>query len=110
MDRWSLLGAAVFGGVFALFGFWRIEAVGSHAARAVIAFFLFGFYCAVVIFGTAGKKRSLSVLAQTLLGITFSCAIAALLGASTEGYVLAVALGVVLGFTADWWVEHVQWP
>src|SRR5690606_20063367 len=110
MGRWSLLGALVFGGVFALFASFRIEVVDSTAARGLIAFFLFGFYCALVIFSTSDKKRSLSLPAQTLLGVTLSCAIAALFGATGEGYALAVALGLVLGFTADWWVAHVQLP
>ena len=110
MGRWSLLGALVFGGVFALFAAIRIDALESNSARGVIALFLFGFYCAIVIFGTADKNRSLSLPAQTLLGVTLACAIAALLGATGEGYALAVVLGVVLGFTADWWVGHVQLP
>ncbi len=37
-------------------------------------------------------------------------AIAALFNASNEGYGLAAVLGLILGFTADWWVEHVQLP
>ncbi len=110
MNRWSLLGAVAFGAVFALFALWRIEAVDSHAARGLVAFFLFGFYCAIVIFGTSDKKRSLSLPAQTLLGVALACAIAALFGAPTEGYILAVVLGLVLGFTADYWVVHVQLP
>jgi hypothetical protein len=110
MGRWSLLGALLFASVFALFAFWRSDVVDSHAIRGVIAFFLFGFYCAIVALGTSGKKRSLSLLAQTLLGVAFACAIAALFGAAADGYTLAVVLGLVLGFTADRWVEHVQLP
>lgn len=110
MNRWSLLGAALFGTVFALFAFWRVEVVDSHAIRGLIAFFLFGFYCAIVIFGTSDKKRSISLLAQTLLGVALACAVAALFGAGADGYILAAVLGLVLGFTADWWVKHVQFP
>ena len=110
MNRWSLLGAILFGAVFALFAFWRVEVVDSHAARGLIAFFLFGFYCAIVIFGTTDKKRSLSLPAQALLGVVLACAIAALFSASTDGYILAVVLGLALGFTADRWVEYVQLP
>ena len=110
MNRWSVLGAVLFGGVFALFAFWRVDAVDSHATRGVVAFFLFGFYCALVIFGTSDKKRSLSLPAQTLMGVALACAVAALFGATSEGYIFAVVLGLVLGFTADWWVEHVQLP
>ena len=110
MNRWSLLGALLFGSVFALFAFWRIEAMDSQATRGVTAFFLFGFYCAIVIFGTSDKKRSLSLPAQTLLGVALSCAVAALFGAGPDGYMLAVVLGLALGFTADWWVVHVQLP
>jgi len=100
----------VFGAVFALFAFWRVEAFDSHAVRGLVAFFLFGFYCAIVIFGTSGKQRSLSLPAQTLLGIAFACATAALFGAATDGYILAVALGLLLGVTADRWVGYVQLP
>ena len=110
MNRWSLLGAVLFGSVFALFAFWRIDVVDSQAMRGLIAFFLFGFYCAIVIFGTSDKRRSLSLPAQTFLGVALACAIAALFGAAAEGYILAVVLGLILGFTADWWVEHVQLP
>jgi len=87
MNRWSLLGSVLFGSVFALFAFWRIDIVDSYAIRGLIAFFLFGFYCAIVIFGTSDKKRSLSLLAQTFLGIALACSIAALFGAATEGYI-----------------------
>jgi len=115
MNRWSFLGAIVFGGVFALFTFWRIEAphpaaTHSQVARFVIAAFLLGFYCAIVIISASGKKRSLSLSVQTLLAVTLACAIAALFGAGADGYALAVLLGLVLGFTADKWVEHVPLP
>ena len=110
MGLWSLFGAAIFGGVFALFAFWRVDAVDSNAVRVVIAAFLFGFYCAIVVFGTSEKKRSLSLAAQTLLGTALACAIAALFGATAEGYIAAVLTGLILGFTADWWVVHVQLP
>ena len=108
--RWSLLGATVFGGVFALFAFWRVEVIDSHVIRGVIAAFLFGFYCAIVIFGTSGKQRSLSLTAQTLLGVGLACAIAALFGANSDGYVAAALVGLVLGFTSDKWVEFIQLP
>ena len=110
MNIWSLLGAVVFGGVYALFAYWRVEALDSRTIRALIAVFLFGFYCAVVIFGTSDKKRSLSLSWQTLLGVFFACAIAALFNATPEGYSVAVLLGLLLGFTADKWVEYVQLP
>ena len=110
MNRWSLIGALFFGGVFALFASFDIGAGNSQAIKGVIAFFLFGFYCAIVIFGTSDKKRSLSLLAQTLLGVTVACAIAALFGSSTNGYIAAAVIGLVLGFTADWWVQHVPLP
>ncbi|MBJ6983021.1 hypothetical protein [Luteimonas sp. MC1572] len=110
MNLWSLAGAVVFGGVFALFASWGADSIDSQAVRGTAAFFLFGFYCAIVIFATSGKKRSLSLPAQTLLGVALSCAVAAIFGASGEGYALAVVLGLILGFTADRWVAHVQLP
>lgn len=110
MSLWSSLGAVLFGGVFALFTFWRVESVDSHSTRAVIAAFLFGLYCAIVIFGTSDKKRSLSLAAQTILGVALACALAALFGVSYEGYMVAVSVGLMLGFTADKWVAYVQLP
>jgi len=115
MSRWSFLGAIAVGGVFALFAFWRIEAghatlACSQTARFVVAAFLFGFYCAIVIFGASGKKRSLSLTVQTFLAVVLSCSIAALLGAGADGYIAAVLLGLVLGITAHKWVEHVPLP
>ena len=110
MNLWSLLGAILFGGIFALFAFWHVDAVDSHTTRAVIGAFLFGFYCAIVIFGTSDKKRSLSLSGQTLLGVALACAIAALCGATAEGYIAAILVGLILGFTADKWVAHVQLP
>lgn len=110
MNRWSLLGAVLFGGVFALFTLWRIDAFDSHAIRVTIAAFLFGLYCAIVIFGTSDKRRWLSLASQTLLGVAVACAMAALFGATSDGYIAAVVLGLVLGFTADWWAVHVQLP
>ncbi len=110
MNRWSIIGALFFGGVFAFFVLLRVDAVNPIEIKGMIAFFLFGFYCAIVIFGTSDKKRSLSLLAQTLLGIAVACAIAALFGASANGYLAAVVIGLVLGFSADWWVQHVQLP
>lgn len=107
MNRWTLLGAVVFGCVFAFFALWRVDVVDSRTMRWGVAAFLFGFYCAMVAFGTSDKKRSLTLSAQTLLGVTFACAIAALFGAGTDGYIAASLAGLVLGFTADKWVEHV---
>ena len=110
MNRWMILGALIFGGVFALFAFWQIEAVNSRTTRYLIAVFLVGFYCAIVAFGTAEKKRSLSLAAQTVLGFALAIAIAALFQATSDGYAVAAIVGVFLGFTADKWVEHISFP
>lgn len=110
MNRWEVLGALLFAGLFALFAFWRIEAFDSTALRGVIAAFLFGFYCAIVVFGTAGKKRTLSLASQTSLGVIFACTLAALFAAPLAGYFVAALLGLILGFTADKWVELIQLP
>jgi uncharacterized membrane protein HdeD (DUF308 family) len=110
MDRWSLIGVGLFGAIFALFTFFRIESTDSLAVRVGIAAFMFGVYGAIVAFGTAGRTRSLSLFDQTLLGVTLALAIAAVFNASIEGFLLALVLGVLLGFTADRWVDHVQLP
>jgi hypothetical protein len=110
MDRVSLLIALIYGGLFALFASWRVEALDARGVKAVLAAFLFGTYCVVVVIGASGKRRSLSVLNQTLLGVGLSVTIAALFQAPAGGYGVAVLLGVILGFTADYWVEHVRFP
>ena len=110
MNRWTLLGVIFFGALFALFAFWRIEVLDTRRAKAVTSAFLFGSYCAIVAFGTADKKRSLSLAGQTLLGVVLALTFAALFNASPQGFVFAAVLGLVLGFTADRWVEYVQLP
>jgi hypothetical protein len=110
MDRWSPIGTGFFGAIFALFTFLRMDSLDSPAIRVVIAAFMFGVYGAIVAFGTAGRTRSLSLFDQTLLGVTLALAIAAVFNASIEGFLLALVLGVLLGFTADRWVDHVQLP
>jgi hypothetical protein len=111
MGRWSIVGAVVFGVFFtALVLLRRADAIDSHTVRAGGAVFLFVFYCALVIFGTSGKKRTLSLTAQTWLGVVFACAIAALFRSSPEGYMLAIVLGIAFGLTADWWARHVPLP
>jgi hypothetical protein len=108
MGFWSLLAAILYGGVFALFTFWRVDVVDSQTARGIIAAFLLGLYCGVVTFGTSDEKRSLSLPGQTVLGVALACAIAALFDASSEGYIVAVLVGLILGYTADKWVAHVD--
>ncbi len=110
MNRWTILGVIFFGGLFALFAFWRVEVLDSSAVKGITAAFLFGSYFAIVAFGTAEKKRSLSLAAQTVLGVALALAIAALFNASSEGFALAAVLGLILGFTADKWVDYVPLP
>lgn len=110
MSRWEILGVILFGALFALFAFFRVEALDSRAVKGIVAAFLFGAYCAIVLFGTDGRKRSLSLAAQTALGVMLALALAALFQAPPAGFALAAALGLVLGFTADLWVKHVQLP
>ena len=110
MNRWTILGVIFFGALFALFAFWRVEVFDSRAIKFVTVAFLFGAYCAIVIFGTADKKRSLSLAAQTVLGVCLALTIAALFNAPAQGFYLAAVLGLILGFTADKWVEYVQLP
>jgi uncharacterized membrane protein len=110
MGRWSLIGAVIFGGVFALFAFWRVDVIDSQTARALTAAFLFGLYCAIVAFGTSEKKRSLSLSSQTLLGVALGLVLAALFNVPAEGYVAAFLIGLILGISAHKWVAHVQLP
>ena len=110
MNRWSLLGALFFGGLFGLFAYFRLDSLNSVAVRAIAAFFIVGFYGALVVFGTAEKKRTLSLPAQTVLGVFASLAIFAIFGASSQGYALAAVLGLILGFTADKWIDRLPLP
>ena len=110
MNPWTIAGSVLFGGVFVLFGYWRVDAFDSRAMRFLLALFLFGAYCGIVIFGTSDKKRSLSLPAQTFLGVFVAIAIAAVFGASLEGYGIAALIGLILGSIADKWVEYVQPP
>ncbi len=110
MNRWTILGTLLFGGVFALFAFWRVDVLDSGSTKAIISAFLFGSYCAIVVFGSDGKRRLLSLARQTFLGVALAFSIAAMFGASPQGYFLAAALGLVLGYTADLWVLHIQLP
>lgn len=110
MNRWAILGAILFGALFALFAFWPIEALDSQAVKGIVAAFLFGTYCGIVMYGTHERKRSLSLAAQTVLGVMLALALAALFQAPPAGFAVAAGLGLVLGFTADLWVKHVQLP
>ena len=110
MNRWSLLGALLFGGLFALFAYFRLDSMDSVAIRGIASFFIVGFYGALVAFGTADKKRTLSLPAQTVLGVFASLAIAAVYSANGQGYALAAALGLILGFTADKWIDRLPLP
>lgn len=110
MARWEILGILLFGSLFALFAFFRVEALDSTAVKGVVAAFLFGTYCGIVMYGTHERKRSLSLAAQTVLGVALALTLAALFQAPPAGFALAAALGLVLGFTADMWVKHVQLP
>ena len=110
MNKWTILGVLFFGCLFAIFAYWRIDALNSRAVKAITAAFLFGSYFGIVVFGTAGKKRTISLVGQTVLGFFLAIALAALFNATSEGYILAAVLGLALGFTADKWVEYVQLP
>ena len=110
MDRWTILGALIIAVIFVLFAFFRVESLDSRTVQALIACFIFAFYCGLVALGTAEKKRRISTTAQTMLGVVSAAAIAAVFGASAQGYTVAVVLGVVLGFTADIWAKYVQTP
>jgi uncharacterized membrane protein len=107
MSRWTILGVIFFGAMYALFAFWRVAVFDTQAAKGVTAAFLFGCYCAIVAFGTAGKKRSLSLGSQTALGVALALSLAALFQAPPEGLALAALIGLILGFTADRWLEYV---
>ncbi|MFT3897373.1 MAG: hypothetical protein QM719_06720 [Thermomonas sp.] len=108
MNRWALIGAVVCGGLFALSAYLRLEILDSRGIRALLVFFLFGAYCGIVIVGTSDKKHSLSLFAQTFLGVLAAIAIAAICKAGMEGFEVAALIGLILGFTADKWIRFTQ--
>ena len=101
----SLLGALLFGGVFAVLSWFDVDPPASQAGAAFAVLLLFGTYCGLVIAGTADKRRTLSITAQTALGVACALAIAAVLAADLPGYGIAAGIGLVLGYTADLWVR-----
>ncbi|MGB3270280.1 MAG: hypothetical protein WBA65_10065 [Rhodanobacter sp.] len=103
MNKWFVLGAILFGGLFVFFLVSPPASVASISVRGVLAFFVLGVYCSIVVFGTSSKKRAVSWPAQTVLGVVAALAVAALLGAPLVWYFAAVVFGVVLGATAHWW-------
>ena len=105
MSWWSLLGALLFGVVFAVFRWHDVDPPASLAATVFGALVLFGTYCGLVIVGTADKRRTLSITAQTALGVACALAVAAVVGADLPGYGVAAGIGLVLGYTADLWVR-----
>ncbi len=109
-QRWGIIGALIVGAIFALFTFVRLEAFNSFTARAIAAAFLFGMYLAIVAFGTAGRRRTLSLAMQTGLCVLVTCVIALLFHAPPVGLLLAAILGVILGYTADKWLDYIQLP
>ena len=58
-------------------------------------------------FDTAEKKRSLSLLVQTLLGSLVAVAVTALTDTTAEQLAIAALVGTLLGWTADLWVKHI---
>jgi hypothetical protein len=110
MNLWSLLGAVFFAALFGLFAYFRFDSLNSMAVKGIAAFAIVGFYGAIVIFGTAEKKRTLSLAWQTLLGMFASLTIAVIYQAPDEGMVAAAVLGLILGFFADKWAVHLQLP
>lgn len=105
MNRWAVIGAVLFGIVFADFAFWQIDMLNSRTTRLIVFSFLLITYCALVAFGTTDKKRKPTLAREILLGVGFTLTTAALYHASLEGFIAAVATGVVLGLIAAVWVN-----
>jgi len=82
----------------------------NKTAQVVAAVVMFVVYCLVVGVFAVGKKREISLLWQTVIGAIVALTIAAVFRVPSEGYALAVVLGLGLGATAHKWVEHVQLP
>ena len=109
MSRNLLLAGVLFGLFLALAFFLDARYVPTdwHGLRMGLCVFVFATYAGIVAFGSDPPKRTprLPLYVQTLLGVLTACVIAVLCNAPPIGYVAAVLLGVILGFTADHWVR-----
>ena len=82
----------------------RLASVGTNR---FVALWLVTSYIFLIGFDTTEKKRSLSLLVQTLLGSLVAVAVTALIGATAERLAIAALVGTLLGCTADLWAKHI---
>jgi hypothetical protein len=80
----------------------------SSNLRIAISLGIFAVYLIIVVSGTSGKKRSLSVAWQTILGVMTGLVIASIFELGIDGYGAAALIGFVLGFTADYWTKYLS--
>ncbi|KGD96059.1 hypothetical protein JL37_09705 [Achromobacter sp. RTa] len=92
---------------FALLGGLSIGFSAPALALLSVAGALFGAIAAPEIEPRAFRRP---VLWQIGFAVAGCLLVAALLGADAEGYGLAVALGLILGFFAPSWIKHLTLP
>lgn len=110
MTRWMILGAAVFAAIFVAAAFVVRPPPEPRALQFGAAVSVFAFYVGLVVCTRLDRKPAMGLLLQTTLGVLAAVAIAAVLGFSAGAVGAAALLGLILGFTADIWVKHVQLP
>ncbi|MEN5398953.1 hypothetical protein [Achromobacter xylosoxidans] len=105
--RLALAACLIFAALFVVIGGWTT----GYSLESVIWLALTG-----AIFGAIGapviepKAFRYPALWQVGCAVAGCLLVAALLGASIDGYLLAVALGVLLGYLAPYWITRVTGP
>lgn len=105
--RLALAACLIFAALFAVVGGWTT----GYSLESVTWLALTG-----AIFGAIGapaiepKAFRYPALWQVGCAVAGCLLVAALLGAGIDGYLLAVALGVLLGYLAPYWITRVTGP
>lgn len=109
--KFRLLSAAVAVGLLytALEVLLRTQSLSIGCNRFAAAW-LIASYILLIGFDASEKKRSIPILAQTLLGAFAAAAATWLVGAGLEHGAIAAAVGAGLGWTADLWIRFVRLP
>ena len=107
MRLWLPIASICIGLLFTAIQALTYVGLASVGTNRFIAFWLVTSYIFLIGFDTTEKKRSLSLLVQTLLGASVAVAVTALIGATAEQLAIASLVGTPLGWTADLWVKHI---
>ncbi len=81
----------------------------SIETHRFVAFWLIVSYVFLIAFDTVEKKRSISLLVQTLLGTLVGVAVTVLVEGKAEHLAVAAVIGTLLGWTSDLWAKLIRW-